>query len=99
MNRRVLLLSTTRELLNLRIAVLTRAGFETDAADSKEQALTWLRERSYGTLVVGWSIPAKSVLEYIAIFRERNPNGCVVYVSKTPWQRPDAIAADSFVSG
>src|SRR5205807_5650584 len=85
--------------MSLRIAVLKSGGFEADAPETTEQAMAWLRERSYITLVLGWSISAKSAAEYIAVFRKRNPKGCVVYVSKTPWERPEAIPADSFVSG
>jgi CheY-like chemotaxis protein len=99
MDQRVLLLSTNRELISLRTAVVRAAGFDADAARSKKEALSWLRERRYVALVIGWSISAKSAAEYIAIFRDRNPQGCVVYVSKTPWEKPDNISADNFITG
>jgi DNA-binding response OmpR family regulator len=99
MKGRVLILSANPELLSLRAAVLRAAGFEVCVVESKKQMLELLGERHYDAMAVCWSISDESAVQYCALFRQRNPQGCVVYVGKNSWHRPTTIQADSSVSG
>lgn len=99
MKRRVLVLNTNGELLRLRVAVLRSEGFQVDMAESKEQTLELLGAHNYDAMVICWSISGKSAAEYSGLFRQRNAQGCLVYVGTNPWHRPTTIQADTFVSG
>jgi DNA-binding response OmpR family regulator len=99
MKAHVLVVSANRELLSLRVAVLKAAGFAADMAESHQQILELLSERNYEAMVVCWSISDVPARDYANLFRQRNPQGCLVYVGKSSWTRPKTIQADRVVSG
>lgn len=93
---RVLCLSANLELALLRCAVLAVHGMHADVARSKKEAERLLEENSYDAALLCHSISEKTAKQLVAIFRERNPDQCVIFVSHSPWQQ-SPVKADATV--
>ena len=83
---RVLCLSANLELALLRSAVLSLHGIQVDVARSKREAEQLLEENAYDAGLLCHSISEKTAERLTAIFRERNPHRCLIFVSRSPWQ-------------
>lgn len=93
----LLLLSADRELALLREHALSRAGYSVAMADSRKEALHFLKQPFDG-LVISYSMLSKNLTEMTQLFRERNPNSPIITVTKGKWQRVK-LDADHAVSG
>jgi len=93
----LLLLSADRELALLREHALRQAGYSVTAADSRKEALRFLKQ-SFDLLVISYSMLSKNITEMTELFREQNPHSPIVTVTKGKWQRVK-LDADHAVSG
>lgn len=84
---RVLCLSADMELASLRRAVLATRGIDVDVARSKKEAEQLLQENTYRAVLICHSISEKTARQLAALFRERNSNACLIFVSHSPWQQ------------
>jgi DNA-binding response OmpR family regulator len=83
---RVLCLSANEELASLRSAVLSVHGVQVDIARSRKEATELLEENGYAAAVLCHSISEKTADHVVALFRERNPGRCVIFVARAPYQ-------------
>lgn len=94
---RVLCLSANLELAMLRSAVLAVHAVHVDVARSKKEAERLLDENTYEAGLLCHSISEKTAEQLTAIFRERNPGRCLIFVSRSPWQ-PCPVQCDASIS-
>jgi DNA-binding NtrC family response regulator len=83
--RLILLLSRDRELSLLRYSSLRQAGYSVERADSRQEALSLLRDK-FDALVISYSLSLDSLAEFTELFRNTNPNSPVIGVVKENWQ-------------
>jgi DNA-binding NtrC family response regulator len=83
--RLILLLSRDRELSLLRYSSLRQAGYSVERADSRQEALSLLRDK-FDALVISYSLSLDSLAEFTELFRSTNPNSPVIGVVKENWQ-------------
>lgn len=83
--RSLLLLSADRELALLAEYPLKHAGYVVTRADSRREALQYLREH-FDALVISHSILGEGIAEMTDLFRQQNPNAAIVTVAKGRWQ-------------
>lgn len=80
----ILLLSPDRELSLLRGYALQRAGFSVARADSRLHALELLGS-SFDALVITYSFPTESLVEFARLFRDSNPGSPIIAVVREHW--------------
>ncbi len=95
---RVLTVSRNRELMLLRAQVLKAFCCEAVTTDTHEETISALESQQFDALVICHTIPDELAAEYAERFRSKRPNGCVVYVAKTPYAGKKRYA-DIAVSG
>jgi len=93
----LLLLSADRELALLREHALKHAGYAVTRADSRREALRFLKQK-FDALVISYSMSAKSISEMTETFRRQNPNSPIITVAKEQWQDLK-VDADFALSG
>jgi DNA-binding response OmpR family regulator len=93
----LLLLSLDRELTLLREHALSRAGYSVTTAESRKEALQFLKQ-PFDVLVISHSMLNKNITEKTQLFREQNPNSPIITVTKGKWQEVK-LDADHAVSG
>jgi DNA-binding response OmpR family regulator len=89
---KVLCLSANLELAALRLAVLAFHGDEVHVARSKKEAEQLLEANTYDASLLCHSISVKTAEQLVAIFRQRNPDRCVIFISHNPWQQSSVKA-------
>ena len=95
---KVLCLSSNPELALLRSTLLRSEGMDVDYPQSREEAKRLIESGQYDVAIICHSLAAASAETFCQAFRAHNPGKCLIYIMKTPWQRPQ-IKADIYVSG
>ncbi|HKT50569.1 MAG TPA: hypothetical protein VJV96_09735 [Candidatus Angelobacter sp.] len=79
------------ELARLRQAVLALHGVDVDIARSKKEAEALL-EKPYDAALLCHTISENTAQRLVALFRERNPGRCVIFLARSPWQESPVTA-------
>jgi len=95
---KVLCLSSNTELALLRSTLLRSVGIEVDYPRSRKQAQSLMESGQYDAALICHSLSQVSAEELSQAFRAQNPGKCLIYITKTPWERPQ-IKADIYIAG
>lgn len=96
---RVICFSVNAELSLLRRSVLEANNILVDSPESAEEAdMRLLEDNSYDVALLCHSLPLEMAKQLVTAFRRRNPAGCLIYITKTPWEKPP-VKVDLFVAG
>ena len=91
------MLAHNRELALLRQRVLEAAAFAVSSPDSDLAAIRLMEQERFDVVIVCHSVPKHSAKKLLSVFRQHNPDACVICVSLNTTRKPGSDRSEAHV--